>query len=141
MDLTSSYDVPSLIKVTRTYVLDRTKPAVEITDTADFSAPTDYGSAFITGSKWKEEGPGSFLIYEKKAAVQTTVTLEDSSQALVNKVEPLKMHQAGAGYHPMRLGFNLDKPVLHVVMHTVIVPVPPPTRAQLTAASGRGPPF
>jgi len=128
MDLTSSYDVPSLIKVTRTYVLDRTKPSVEITDTADFSAPTDYGSAFITGSKWTEKGPGSYLIYEKQSAVQTTVTLEDGSQTLLNKTEYLQMHQAGAGYHPMRLGFNLDKPVTHVVMHTTIVPVtaPPP---------------
>jgi hypothetical protein len=99
---------------------------VEITDTADFTAPTDYGSAFITGSKWKEEGPGSFLIYEKQAAVQTTVTLEGDRAALVNKVEPLTMHQSGAGYHPMRLGFNLDKPVTHLVMHTVIVPVPAP---------------
>jgi len=137
IDLTTSYDVPSLIKVIRTYVLDRTKPSVEITDTADFSAPTDYGSAFITGSKYVEKGPGSFLIYEEKgasqAAVQATVTLEDSSQALVNKIEYLKMHQSGAGYHPIRLGFNLDKPVSHLVMHTVIVPVTPPTREEAAA--------
>jgi hypothetical protein len=114
-------------------VLDRTKPSVEITDTADFKTPTDYGSAFITGSKWKENGPGSFLIYEKQAAVQTTVTLEDSGQALVNKIEFLKMHQAGAGYHPIRLGFNLDKPVTHVVMRTVIAPVTAPTKAEAAA--------
>ena len=133
LDLTSSYNVPSLIKVTRTYVLDRSKPAVEITDTADFRTPTNYGGAFISGSKWKEEGPGSFLIYEKQAAVRTAVTLETSGQALVNKVEYLTMHQAGAGYHPIRLGFNLDKPVTHLVMHTVIVPVTAPTRAEAAA--------
>ena len=126
MDLTSSYAVPALIKVTRTYVLNRAKPSVEITDTADFSAPTDYGSAFITGSKWQETGPGAFLIYEKQAAVQATVTLEGQGPVLVNKVEPLTMHEAGAGYHPMRLGFNLDKPATHVVMHTLIVPVTAP---------------
>ena len=123
MDLTTSYKVPSLIKVTRTYVLDRTKPSVEITDRADFSQPTDYGSAFITGSKFKEEGPGSFLIYEKDAAVRATVTLEGGNSALVNKIERVTAHQAGAGYYPMRLGFNLDKPSMHVVMHTLIVPV------------------
>jgi len=104
-------------------VLDRTKPSVEITDRADFSQPTDYGSAFITGSKFKEEGPGSFLIYEKDAAVRATVTLEGGNSALVNKIERVTAHQAGAGYYPMRLGFNLDKPSMHVVMHTLIVPV------------------
>ena len=88
MDLTSSYDVPSLIKVTRTYTLDRTKPSVEITDTADFSAPTDYGSAFITGSKWKEEGPGSFLIYEKQAAVQTTIIWKGTARRSSIKSNP-----------------------------------------------------
>jgi hypothetical protein len=126
MDLTTSYTVPSLIKVTRTYVLDRTKPSVEIIDTADFSKPTDYGSALIKGSKWVEKGPCSFLIYEKDAAVQATVTLEGDGQALVNHIEPVTAHAAGTGYKPMRLGFNLDKPVTHVVIHTLIVPVPPP---------------
>ena len=144
IDLTTSYDVPSLIKVTRTYTLDRTKPSVEITDTADFSSPTDYGSAFITGSKYVEKGPGSFLIYEEKgasqAALEAKVTLEDSSQALVNKTELLKMHSAGAGYHPMRLGFNLDKPAMHVVMHTVIVPVTPPTWNEIKAFMQAAPP-
>jgi hypothetical protein len=65
--------------------------------------------------------------------VQTTVTLEDSSQKLINKIEYLKMHSSGAGYHPLRLGFNLDKPTTHVVLHTVIVPVAPPTREEMAA--------
>jgi len=128
MDLTTSYNVPSLIKVTRTYVLDRTRPAVEITDTADFSKPTDYGCALITGSKWKENGPGSFLIYDQDSAVQATVTLEGTGQSLVNKVEPVTAHQLPPNYHPMRLGFNLNAPVTHVVTHTLIVPVPAPSQ-------------
>ncbi len=126
MDLTTSYNVPSLIKVVRTYVLDRTGPSVEITDAADFKTPTDFGSALITGSKWKENGPGSFVIYDEDAAVQATVTLEDDRQALTNKVEPVTAHQLPPGYRPMRLGFNLSAPVTHVVMRTLIVPVGAP---------------
>jgi hypothetical protein len=144
IDLTTSYDVPALIKLTRTYTLDRTKPSVEITDTADFSAPTDYGSALITAAKWQEKGPGSFLIYEEKgtsqAAVEATVTLEGNDATLVNKVEPLKAHQLPRSYQPMRLGFNLDKPVTHVVMHTVIVPIPPPTWKEIQAFKSATPP-
>ena len=80
----------------------------------------------ITGSKWKENGPGSFLISDKDSAVKATVTLEDNKQALVNKVEAVTAHQLPGTYHPMRLGFNLNQPVMHVVMRTLIVPVTAP---------------
>jgi len=124
MDLTSGYPVPGVRKITRTYVLDRTRPAVEITDEAEFDRPTAFGSALVTIWQWKEEGPGSFLIYNKTAAVQATVTVEDGS--LENKVEPITGFRIPHGLNPERLGINVSSPALHVVMHTTIVPAEVP---------------
>ena len=42
MDLTTSYPVPGVKKIVRTYTLDRTRPALEITDEAEFDRPTDF---------------------------------------------------------------------------------------------------
>jgi hypothetical protein len=130
MDLTTSYDVPALVKVTRNYVFDRTKPSVTVTDTADFTAPTDYGCALITYGEYKETGPGSFLIYDGDAAVQATTTVTTAPDAkLVNSIEVVQAHPPGPKHPPMRLGFNLDQPITHVVMVTTIVPVTAPEPA------------
>ncbi len=128
MDLTTSYPVPSLTRLVRTYVFNRTGPSVEIVDEADFSAPTDYGSALVTLSGWKETGPGSFLVYEKNHALAATVTVEGAGDGvqIENKVEPITGFRLIKGMTPMRLGVNLTKPVTHVVLRTVIVPAVAP---------------
>ncbi len=129
MDLTASYPVPSLQKLTRTYVLDRTKPSIEITDEASFSQPTTFGSALVTVWDWKEESPGVFLFSHEKAAVRATVTVDQGT--LVDKPEPIigSFSQGNpqlGGQMPERLGVNLAEPVTHVVMHTLIVPAAAP---------------
>jgi hypothetical protein len=130
MDITTSYPVPSLQKLTRTYVLDRTKPSIEITDEASFSQPTTYGSALVTVWDWKEEAPGIFLFSHENSAVRATVTVDQGT--IVDKAEPivgffpLGNPQLG-GQKPERLGVNLAEPVTHVVMHTLIVPATVPS--------------
>ena len=123
MDLTSSYSVPSLQKLTRTYVFDRTKPALEITDEASFTAPTDFGSALITYGSWKEVSPGTFLVWQGKAAVRATVTVD--SGTLVTKAETVTGHSQPK-HPPERIGLNLSAPAMHVVMRTLIVPATVP---------------
>ncbi|MCE0497254.1 MAG: heparinase II/III family protein [Methylacidiphilales bacterium] len=125
MDLTTSYPVPSLQKLTRTYVLDRTKPSIEITDEASFSEPTNFGSALVTVWDWKEESPGVFLFSHEKSAVRATVTVDDGT--IVDKPEPIIGFLPPGdpllyGLKPERLGVNLADPVTHVVMHTLIIP-------------------
>ena len=129
MDLTTSYPVPSLQKLTRTYVLDRTKPSIEITDEASFSQPTTYGSALVTVWDWKEEAPGVFLFSHENSAVLATVTVDAGT--LINKAEPIvgffpQGNPQLGGQKPERLGVNLAEPVTHVVMHTLIVPATAP---------------
>jgi hypothetical protein len=121
MDLTSSYRVAALKKLTRTFVLDRTKPSIEITDEATFSRPCDFGSALVTYSKWKDEGPGKFVVSQGKASAQITVTVDNGE--LVNKEEPLVGFLPVKPNAPERLGFNLAQPVTHVTMRTLIEPV------------------
>jgi hypothetical protein len=128
MDLTTSYPVPSLQKLTRTYVLDRTKPSLEITDEASFSAPTTFGSALVTVWDWKEEAPGVFLLSHENSAVRATVTVDHGT--IVDKAEPI-IGFVPLPQHPKdeRLGVNLAEPVTSVVMHTLIVPATAPSIA------------
>jgi hypothetical protein len=132
MDLTTSYAVPGLKKLMRTFVLDRAKPSLEITDEAEFSQPTDFGTALVTTSKFQEQGPGSFVISGAREAVQATVTVDELS--LNNAIEPITGHSPIAS-KPMRLGVNLTAPAEKVVMHTLIVPVELPTPPSTSAAS------
>jgi hypothetical protein len=136
MDLTTSYPVPGLKKLMRTFVLDRARPSLEITDEADFDRPTDFGTALVTTSHFQEQGPGSFLISGKKAALQATVTVDGLS--LGNAIEPITCHTGQIPAKPMRLGVNLTAPTQKVVMHTLIVPVETPAPVS-TPASGAGP--
>jgi hypothetical protein len=128
MDLTTSYAVPSLVRLLRTYVLDRTAPSVEVDEDVQFSKPTDYGTALVTISSWKETGPGSFIVHDKDYALQATVTVEksDPGVSIVNKVQPITGFKLFPSIHPTRLGVNLNEPVTHVLLKTLIVPADVP---------------
>lgn len=123
MDLTGSYDVPALKKLVRTYVFNRVNPALEVIDEVEFSAPTDYGSALVTLSGWKENGSGSFLIYEGDSALKATVTVSKGDAQIKNQVEPITGFQLPPNFNPTRLGLNLDRPVTQVTMHVLLEPV------------------
>lgn len=123
MDLTTSYPVAGLKKLMRTFVFDRSKPSLEITDEAEFDQPTDFGTALTTTSPFQEQGPGTFLISGKKTSLQATVTVDGLS--LANAVEPITCHSGQVASKPMRLGVNLTAPAEKVIMRTVIVPVEP----------------
>ena len=129
MDLTTGYPVPGMVHLLRTYILDRTAPSLEVDDDAQFSQPTAYGSALVTISHEKENGPGAFLIYDKNFAVAATVTVENAEPGveIVNKVEPITGFKLFPSIHPIRMGVNLTRPVTHVLLKTLIVPaaVPP----------------
>jgi hypothetical protein len=133
MDLTTGYSVPGMVHLIRTYIFDRTAPSVEVDDDAEFSQPTDYGTALVTISSWKEIGPGSFLIYDKNFALAATMTMQnlDAGTQIVNKVEPITGFRLFPSIHPTRLGVNLNRPVTHVLLKTLIVPASlPPASAQ-----------
>jgi len=128
MDLTTDYPVPGMVHLLRTYIFDRTKPSVEVDEDAQFSQPTDYGSAMVTISHEKENGPGAFLIYDENFALSVTVTVESAvpHAKIVNKVEPITGFKLYASIHPIRMGVNLDQPVTHVLLKTLIVPAAVP---------------
>lgn len=139
MDLTTSYLAPSLVKLIRTYIFDRAAPSVEVDEDAQFSRPTDYGSALITISHWKANGPGSFIVYDKKFALAATVSVEnsDADAAIINKVEPITGFKLYPSIHPIRLGVNLNEPVTHVLLKTLIVPAVVPTPFHDDLTNGR----
>jgi len=127
MDLSTSYPVPGLKKLVRTFVLDRSVPKLEITDEAEFDQQTDFGTALVTTFPFQQKGPGSFLISGKVSALQATVTVDDLTVA--NAVEPITSHSGQVASKPTRLGVNLTAPAQKVIMHTVLVPVQLPAAA------------
>lgn len=137
MDLTTSYPVPSLVHLWRTYIFDRKATSIEIDDDVQFSKPTDYGAALITISQEKEEGAGAFLVYDKSYALAATVTAEETEPAaqVVNKVEPVTGFRLYASIHPIRMGVNLSQPVTHVRLKTVIAPAALPPEVSKASAS------
>ncbi len=129
MDLTSGYPVPGMVRLVRTYVFRRVQPSVEVIDEADFSEPTAYGSAVVTLSRWRENGPGAFVVDEKGFAATVTTTIERAEPAdarIENKVEPITGFLQYPETKPVRLGMNLTLPVTHVTLRTRIVPTPVP---------------
>jgi hypothetical protein len=125
MDLTTSYNVPGLRKVTRTYVLDRTVPQIEITDEASFNHPVAFGTALITFSNWRAAGAGSYIItsLDGIAALKATVTVDEGS--VVSEPVPFSGTRIPNHINAKRLGVNLSAPADHVVMHTLLVPTRP----------------
>ncbi|AHF94224.1 hypothetical protein OPIT5_08635 [Opitutaceae bacterium TAV5] len=103
---------------------------MEVIDEADFRKPVDYGSAVVTLSDWRENGPGKFCIYEKDTAVDVTVTVDsagaEAGLRIENKVEPVTGMLLYPDIKPTRLGMNLNLPATHVVMRTFIVPAAAP---------------
>ncbi|HEY8966057.1 MAG TPA: hypothetical protein VIM58_06415, partial [Candidatus Methylacidiphilales bacterium] len=123
LDLATSYPVPALKRLRRTYRFDRMRPAVEIVEEVAFDRPTDYGTALVTLSEWKEEAPGVFVVREGKTALRATVTVEGGDAvALVDKVEPVTAFSLPQGIAPTRLGVNAAKPVTRLTLKTTIVP-------------------
>lgn len=122
MDLTTGYPVPGMVKLTRTFIFDRKRPSLEVVDKGEFRQPTDFGSALVTIGNWKENGPGSFLIYKNKSALKVAVTVEGNGLAINNKIEPITTFLMPKGLKPVRLGVNVNKPTTSVVMHTLIEP-------------------
>jgi Heparinase II/III-like protein len=102
MDLTTSYEVASLQKLTRTFIFDRKNGQVEIVDEANFSRPERFGTALVTCSKWmpRPDGQGA-RIADALAALD--VEWSTASGELVFNDEPVTGLNLPRGVKPVRL--------------------------------------
>lgn len=135
IDRTACYAGTSATRIRRSFCYDRTNAVIEITDEADFAEPTDFGTALITASNWREQGPGRFLVYNDRAAVEVTVTVLDG--VLHSAVETVVGFGMPLVPDPKRIGVNLAGPTTRVVMRTRIVPAVPPSMQKGGAPFGQ----
>lgn len=121
MDLTAGYDVPELIKLTRTFTFVRKEQRIEILDEVEFSEPRAFGTAFVTNSAWRERGPGAFVISDDGAAVH--VMIESDGGELNARSEPVTAPRQKPGIAPLRLGYDFRGPVrIARIKATITVP-------------------
>jgi hypothetical protein len=125
MDLTSSYDVPELKKLTRTWIFDRARSRIEILDTAEFTEPRTLGTAVITLSPWEKTAPAVIAIRDVDSALNVTFSTA-SAEALAVRYAPVNGFYNNQGENsatktpvPARLGVT-TAPALQIELRTTL---------------------
>lgn len=115
-DLTACYSVESLRSLKRRFVYSR-EGSLTVTDTVEFSEPTAFGTALITGGDWLELEPGRLLVWSFDEAVEVTIDAEGGELA----VEPVQIEE-DAAVQPLRLGLEFTAPVTQASVTVAIRP-------------------
>jgi hypothetical protein len=125
MDLTSSYDVPELKKLTRTWIFDRTQSRIEILDTAEFTEPRTLGTAVITLSPWEKTAPATVVIRAEDSALNVAFTTASGESVTVRNApvngfyNDLGANPAPKTTVPTRLGVTAA-PALQIELRTTL---------------------
>lgn len=116
LNLKGAYDVPTLRKLEREFIFDRTgEGCLTITDTVEFSAPTTFESALITPAQIQAENNGVRL------SDGTSAILVDHSASSVALA--LSRDTINQPPHPVRLAFSPATPITQAVITFLIKPV------------------
>ncbi|MCK5801653.1 MAG: heparinase II/III family protein [Lentisphaeria bacterium] len=121
LDISGAYRVPEMTKLVRTFVHDRSKRVVTVTDEFEFDKPTSFGTALPTYSKYVKRDKETILFYTAKGCLQVDATIMGGEWQLDE--EEIENPNKKA---PTRLGFNFVAPVLKGSMQFVFRPVPLP---------------
>lgn len=115
LNLKGAYDVPTLRKLEREFIFDRTGTgSLTITDTVEFSAPTTFESALITPAQVTEES-GRVRLSDGNSAILVTYSAG-------NETLNLSRDTINQPPHPTRLAFALAQPITKAVVRFVITP-------------------
>lgn len=104
LDLTKGYRAPTLRRLVREFVYRRgtDRQRVEVTDSVEFTTPSEFETAIITYGEWEPTGSGVRI---RSSAGAIRVTVESDSGGLVfgsTRIEESSI--------PWRLAWRLDKP-------------------------------
>jgi hypothetical protein len=119
-DIRSAYSVPSLQKLTRTYVFSREGAGrLTVTDEVAFSQPESFETALITLGQWKQTGPQTLRIDEGSTAINVQI---DTGGAAF-KIVPTEINEhVHTRKLPMRLAIHLESPVPQATVTVKITP-------------------
>ncbi|MFI5357863.1 MAG: hypothetical protein ACHQ4G_11050 [Opitutales bacterium] len=114
-DLRTAYDVPALRKLEREFVFDRRGAgSLTITDTMEFTSPTEFESALITLGKFTHQGLHLHLAGERAA-----LAIEASAEGLTLEVSTDTITQPP---HPTRVALRSPVPIVRGTVRFVIRP-------------------
>jgi beta-glucanase (GH16 family) len=119
-DIRSAYSVPSLQKLTRTYVFSRQGAgSMTVTDEVAFSQPESFETALITLGQWKQTGPRALRIEDGPAALN----VEIDTGGLAFKIVPTEIDEhVHTKKLPVRLALCLEQPVPQATVKVKITP-------------------
>ena len=124
LDLRGAYNCPTLRKLEREFIYDRRGDgSLTITDTAEFSEPTEYESALITCGKVEVTDVG-LRFSDGEAAI--SITYAESSEALTVSQDTIKeesiLQDKSTPPQPTRVALATSGKVTAITMRFVIRP-------------------
>ncbi len=121
-DITSAYDVPELVRLTRTFVYSRAEyGSLTVTDHVEFSSPRTFETALITFFECSELRESSLFITDGEDAVE--VSIDTGGLDFEIKAQEIREDLPDKKY-PLRLGIALKEPVTAAEIRVFIRPVP-----------------
>ncbi|EIQ00947.1 Heparinase II/III-like protein [Opitutaceae bacterium TAV1] len=127
LDLAPAYAVPTLVKLTRTFVLNRAgEGSLEIIDRVVFSTPQTFGNALVIRPDQQCEAVGEnrFRVQNKTGAVNVVIDARDHktlplAQTVLTGIQP------GNPSRGTRLGINLASVVSEAEIRITLTPAAP----------------
>jgi hypothetical protein len=121
LDIRSAYQVPSLVKLERTFIFRREPHALlEVRDEVKFSKPETFESALVTWGKIKRIDSNTLTITDGDSAVR--VVIDTQGRGFHLRQETIK-EDVHSKRQPERLGIMLDKKVLATTVTLRIEPI------------------
>ncbi|MCF3651040.1 heparinase II/III family protein [Synoicihabitans lomoniglobus] len=115
-DLKRAYDVPTLRRLEREFIYDRTGDgSISIVDTVEFSEPADFESVLITFGEVDIQG-NRIVLRDSGSAITADVEITGANLA----IDTDTINQPP---HPQRLALRCDRPVTHAVVRTHLRPL------------------
>ena len=114
IDMTSCYDVPELVSLTRRFTFDRVNRKISITDNVEFKTPQTFEDAIITSSFHRVNSKSQVQFYDQKSVVTADISVTGADWTLEEEFidNPNRVS-------PTRFGIKLDKPVLKATVECV----------------------
>ncbi|MDR1284338.1 MAG: heparinase II/III family protein [Opitutaceae bacterium] len=135
LDLRDAYDVPSLVKLERTFVFSRERGgSVTITDHVEFSSPETFEGAAITYGSIRELSPVALTLTEGPAALRVEFASDAGEPVLSQKRINVRFRRK-----PVRIGAALREPVICATFTCRITPDEPATPVSFVEDTPRFP--
>jgi hypothetical protein len=119
-DIRSAYSVPTLQKLTRTYIFSREGAgSMTVADEVAFSQPQSFETALITLGQWKQTAPDTLRIEDGPAAIDVRI----DTGGIAFKIVPTEIkEQVHTRKLPLRLALRLEPPVEQAIVTVRITP-------------------